>query len=522
MPKFTRKLKRSLQNLSYRNFLSWNIGDLTPCYAEDILPADTIVIRPQVAVRFAPMVWPILQSMRCRVDYFFVPSRLMWKDWEEFITGGPDGTDVTPYPTITTGTFSITGDTAMQKVLVNGSLLDYIGYPTQDTSPTGVSDLNDLDPLLVYAYHKVYDDWYRDETLQSQVIPDDYDVQDMISEINSDLALSPIVTTKLVKFLSLHKKNWFKDYFTTASPNAQRGDDVFLLNPLSVRNADGTNWTGTSANLSIAPGSDVSSPAPVRAFSQNLRVETTINDLYKLEALQNWLTHNVAGGSRYIEQIRSHFHVISSDARLQRSQLIGSCTFPIQIKEITQTSESNVTPLGQYAGQGSIIGNGHKIKFTAEEHGYIIGIIHIAPTATYFQGIRKNWLRRDRFDYFWPEFQNLGQQEVLNKEIYHPWNVQTTGVFGYQSRFAEYKFHADELHGSFRGTMLDWTMARKFANLPSLNGSFLEVDNYPDGNNRVFVNPSATETLYGLVNNQVSAYRYMLPYEPISSGHPLR
>lgn len=507
-----RKLKKTAFNLSYSNSLSFNIGDLVPVYLEDLVPGDKFVIQPDFFVKFAPMVFPILQRIEAKIKYFFVPNRIMWKRWEKYITGGSDGTAVLNPPYMDYLTIEDYDNTLFN----DGSLCDFIGYPKPKSAGQASASPFDVNLFPFYAYQFVWNEFFRDETLASDfrnsvaqgldVEIEDVDVE-TFANLGSDL---------LDSLFTLRKVAWKKDYFTTASPWAQRGASVYIPSNLEFKDTFEDSFLGGNTGT-LGIGNDVIASASGEYLEHNPL--GTLNDFYKASALQRFLQKSI-NGNRYIEQILNFFGVRVPDYRLNRPQYIGGVSKLVQISEILQTSESTeLSALGSYAGKASVGGVGKPISFTAPEHGWIIGVMFVRPDASYFQGVRKNLSRVDRFDYFWPEFQGIGEQPILKKELVAQkdagdYNEQ---VWGYAPRFSEYKFHNNEIHGDFRSSLDSWTMARKFVSAPGLNAYFTYVDSDATGNNRVFAVPSADSTLYGVVNNNVIAYRPMLPYEPFHS-----
>lgn len=522
-----KKLKTSAFNLSYSNALSFNIGDLVPVYLEDCVPGDHFKITPDFYVKFAPMVFPILQRIEAKITYWFVPNRLLWKRWERYITGGKDGTDVLQ-PPVVNYTKIDTSDVSVG----NGSLADYLGYPD---FPSGGQATNgpDYNVLPFYAYQLIWNSFFRDETLSTdfrQALAyaldpgqtgdelEEYDAEDFAGYITSYPAADSIQT----QLFTIRKVAWKKDYFTTASPWAQRGASVHIPSNLSVSDTFRLSSSlGEGVDTSFADDEDSSTYLAYANKSVDDALGT-LNDFYKASALQRFLQKSI-NGNRYIEQIANFFGVRVPDYRLQRPEFIGSASKVVQISEVLQTSQStsgeDASALGTYAGKAAVGGVGKTFDYKVREHGWIIGLMFVRPDASYFQGIRKNLSRVDRFDYYWPEFQGIGEQPIYKKELFAGKNNGDANdqVWAYQSRFSEYKFHNNEIHGDFRDSMDAWTMSRKFLSAPGLNAYFTYVDSDSTGNNRVFAVPSADSTLYGIVNNNVTAFRPMLPYDPLHS-----
>ena len=314
---------------------------------------------------------------------------------------------------------------------------------------------------------------------------------------------------------------WAKDYFTTASLEQQRGGDIPLLSNPMWRTASGYSGMDGSPLLEF----DLNNDAVFQDSAQEpLESVLTINGLRYLYAASAWLNNNVVGGTRYIEMIRTRYKVVSSDARLQRPEMVGSVSLPVSVDVVTQTSSTvddgdTVQALGDRAGKAAVVGAGKTLTYSAEEFGYLIGILHIAPKAAYFQGIRYNLQREDKFDFFMPEFQGVPQRPIRNNEIFavaSDLSPEASGIFGYTGQYNEYRFHNDEVHGDFQDSLLAWTMARKFSSVPSVSSSsFLRVDHDADGNNRIFTVPESEYAhIFGVVNNIVLAKREIVNREP--------
>jgi len=491
------KPQKSAFDLSHEKKFSMKMGNLTPILCEEILPGDSWRVNTEVLMRFAPMLAPLMHRVNVYTHFFFVPNRLIWEDWENFITGGEDGNlePARPYRTISTGSFP--------GLFADGSLADHLGYSTGGTiaAPTLVN------MLPFRAYTKIYNEYYRDQNLETEI-----DIDLTSSEDTSDPAI-----------FTIQKRAWEKDYFTSALPWTQRGGDVSL--PLTG-NAPVTTVPENGVIYERIGGANPSSGAVNINTNQELTDATnneiqptnlyadmdavtlgTIEELRRATKLQVWLERNARGGSRYIEQILSHFGVISSDQRLQRPEFLGGGKTPVVVSEVLQTSSTDATtPQGNPAGHGLAAGNSHRIKKSFEEHGYIIGILSVLPKTAYQQGTRKHLKKDDKFDYYFPEFAQLGEQPVLNSELYDEYDSTSAETFGYQSRYAEYKYIPSSVHGAFKNNLSFWHAGRIFASRPQLNEDFIKAET-DTINARIFAAGDTEDQLWVQCYNNIKALR---------------
>lgn len=500
-------------NLSHDVKLTGKFGKLIPILCRPTLPGDVYKLTSEVLVRLAPMIAPIMTKVNVYTHFFFVPNRLVYKGWKDFITGGEDGESNEIYPRLKISS-------SMASNFKPGSLADYLGFPVQDNLNAPV----ELDMLPFKAYQLIYNEYYRDQNIDPEV-----DIMEDESGIH-DMTGSPDGHIELLK---LRDRCWKKDYFTSALPFAQRGEEVEL--PLQgdaplMRNGDPmdtkaylsptnavmplaggplggdgtikyeTNSGGSygvlknSANQALKLSGGSTGPNPyvdLSGISADLSKASsaTINELRRAIKAQEFLELAARGGSRYIEQIYAYFGVRSSDARLQRPEFLGGGKSPIMISDVLQTSQStDNSAQANPAGHGVSVQRTHGFKYRCEEHGYIIGIMSIMPEAAYMQGMPRLFSKFDRLDYYWPQFAHLGEQEIKNKELYFqtapPLQSVNEQTFGYTPRYAEYKTMMDSIHGDFRSSLSFWHMGRIFSSLPGLNSAFLH--NVEDAANRVF------------------------------------
>lgn len=532
-------------DLSYMNTLSCNMGKLVPFFVQDVIPGDKLKVKKEHLLKMMPLATPMLQRVNVYFHYFFVPFRLIWNDFEKFITGGADGMATPTYPVLGTN----------NAVWSPGSLPDFLGFPTNS-----VSSSSPIDALPFRAYNLIYNNYYRDQNFEKPLpvpLGSGLDMSYLDEDGNSLVADLSDLTT-------LRNRPYPKDYFTSALPFVQRGpaakipitaeltipkgglDTAFgttvgslprvsSLSPIlsgedpsvSVHSlfADSSNDVKISdASLSSDTfitqlrGRLVNVPSSDVTFSAS-NADGTIIELRRAFALQEFLEKSARGGSRYIENLLSFFGVRGSDYRLQRPLYLGGAKNPIVISELLQTSETtNESPLGAMSGQGNSLGGGFMFKRFFEEHGLVLGILSIMPKASYFRGTPRRYLRRDKFDFYWPQFAHIGEQPILSNELYSDEsndsntisNFNENDVFGYTPRYAEYRFNNDEIHGQFRSTLKNWHMARDFTAVPNLNSDFLRVD---DSQYRPFSVPLPDEDHFFIqIFNNVKALRKIPKY----------
>lgn len=540
----TRQFKRNKFRLGYQSLLTLKPGVLYPFYVQKTVPGDSFVLNNRVLMRLAPMQAPIMQDLDVKTEYFYVPNRIIWKNWRRFITQGSTGEANIPYPEIICSAESIK----------TGTLADFLRFP--DPFLNGWPDDGDadsprfpLDALPFRAYQMIWNEFYRDENLQDPVAFG-FDVDGQMSErgiVKDDTETNGEVSNLYSEILQLRRRSYKKDYFTSALPFAQRGEEVEL--PLvgdgSVKNIDGSSLfesygrtvetygtpQPTASGNSLLTrrfGDDPTTEGPIYDNNNNpLQVKSfgdlstlnvdlsnvsaaTINELRRAFAAQEFLEARARGGNRYIEYLLSIFGVKSSDGRLQRPQFIGSGKSPVVISDVLQTSQTtDSSPQATPSGHGVGIQKVNGLSCFCEEEGYIIGLISVMPKASYYQGMPREYTLRDPLDFYNPYFAHLGEQEITNGELFYNYNVSGKNelLFGYTPRYAEYKVRMNEIHGDFRTSLDYWHMARSFDQAPGLNPDFLtNMDNV----NRVFsVQDAIYDKFWCMVENQVTAYRKM-------------
>jgi len=502
-----KKPKRNTFNLSHERKFSMNMGYLTPILCQEVVPGDTFKMNSEVFMRFAPMVFPIMHRVNVWTHFFFVPNRLVFDKWQDFILGGKTGMEPLPFPMIEVTNGGAAMPSPHLKLFEVGSLPDYLGIPPlaphSPSPPPGVFNLR-INALPFRAYQLIYNEFYRDQNLHEPV----------------PMSKDAVVTdAEAAEILQLRKRCWEKDYFTSALTHPQRGEDVLLplggnapvkftndrsggdpvfrssdeygeIAPAGIDrfgqglfpNPGGPNSIYGNIPLGYEGGSQLYrmayDPKNTLEADLSLATSTTVDELRKAVRLQEFLELKARSGNRYVEYLKAVFGVTSSDARLQRPEFLGGGKSPVVISEVLQTSatQDGVSAQGNMAGHGVSVGNTHKFKRYFEEHGFVIGIMSVLPRTAYHQGIPRQYFKEDMFDYYIKHFAHLGEQPVFNKELFIADDAYNNKEFGYQSRYSEYKFIPSSVHGEFRTTLHGFHMARKFDTPPALSGEFVEAN----------------------------------------------
>lgn len=480
-----KKPKHSIFDLSYDNKLSFKMGYLIPVHLQECVPGDHFSQSSEAMFRMMPMVAPIMHKVDIYMHFFFVPNRLVWPNWEKYFTGGQD-------PDIGVPNFPIMNWVDGNVTVDVSSLGDYLGLPPNVDFDLGQIDVNAI-PFA--AYYAIWHEYYRDQNLIAE---------DPIQLVDG---MQPIAVHN--KLIELRKRAWEHDYFTSCLPFAQKGDAVelpidFSSDPAAVKYRDafapdsGKQIVRDTAGNPLANATDMGSDGSgfliengnlndvmldpngsLYVDPEDLVGITTINDLRTAFSLQKWLEKNARAGSRAIETILAHFGVRSSDKRLQRPEYLGGSKASMAISEVLQTSSTDATtPQANMAGHGIGISGGKNFSYFCEEHGYIMGLLSVRPKTAYYQGIPRHFSKTvDRTQFYWPDFAYLGEQAVLNKEVYASVNANyNEGTFGYIPRYSEYRYNASRVAGQMRDTLEFWHMGRKFATPPALNASFVEAN----------------------------------------------
>ena len=515
------RLKRAAHDLSHSRKFTMNMGDLVPILCQDVIPGDSFQLKHEALVRIMPMLAPIYHNINVYVHYFFVPYRIVWEEWEDFITGGRDGNANPVFPRFYRD--SAFNGSGASKIGI-GSLADYLGFPSKQI-PTDanivISPSEGFSQLPFRAYQTIYNEYYRDQNLEDE-IPVSHASGNVWFDFGDDLSWDK-------QWMKLRKRAWEKDYFTSALPNTQRGTPMSIpVQGDAAVYADtngqkrymeiGDNITGLpNVGLSVRGRDDLGGLQPLTGnniYADLTNVSTaTINELRQAFQIQRWLERSARSGARYTEVLQSFFGVRPRDSRLQRPEFLGGGKMPLSISEVLQTSETSNTPLGEFAGHGITYGSTVKFRKFFEEHGIIMGIMSVLPRTAYCQGMPKLFTKFDKYDYFWQEFAHLGEQEIKNEEIYFdPKAADNKDTFGYTARYNEYRYIPDTVHGNMLDSLSYWHMARMFPSRPALNKEFIKAD----PTNRIFPVQDASHKLIVQTHAQLKAIRPVPKY-----GDPL-
>jgi len=477
-------IPRSSFRIEKTHKTTFDAGYLVPIYVDEVLPGDTFNLRATIFARVATPIFPIMDNLYLDTFFFFVPNRLVWDNWQKFMGEQTNPGDSTDYviPEITS---------PPNGYPVN-SLQDYMGLPTVGMLANNATIKHSA--LFLRAYNLCFNQWFRDQNLQDSVAVPKTD------------AGEPASTYTLLRRGKRH------DYFTACLPWTQKGPEVLLPlsgtapvitgSPINTSAQVALQWRQTTgAAVSGAGALTVGGPAtstvlntatnlgtgnnvvPANLFADlSAATASTINQIREAFQLQRLLERDARGGTRYTEIIRAHFGVISPDARLQRPEYLGGGSTPVNISQVAQTSATpdsgNGTPLGNLSAYGTLVAHAHGFTQSFTEHGMIIGLASVRADLTYQQGLRKMWSRKTKYDFFWPVFSHLGEQPVFNKEIYIRGDANDDAVFGYQERWAEYRYNPSQISGFFKSsaanTIDGWHLSQYFTALPTLGATFIE------------------------------------------------
>lgn len=499
-------LSRSTFDRSSSVKTSFNAGDIVPFFLEEVLPGDTFNVKSSKVVRMQTLLTPMMDNVYLDTYYFFVPNRLVWQHWKEF---NGENTESAWIPETTYEVPQITSPAGTGWAV--GTIADYFGIPT------GIPNLS-VSALPFRAYALVMNDWFRDQNLQDPlVVPLD------------DATVAGVNTGTFVSDVAKGGKPYiaakYHDYFTSCLPAPQKGPDVLIPSatageyPVVPRSnivpdslldgtrysakiydadddasktragigfyvsADGLTGTQTTGILNTPSGRTGSVPVINNLWAvASGGLGATINQLRLAFQVQKLYERDARGGSRYIEILKSHFGVTSPDARLQRPEYLGGNRVPININQVIQQSgtQSGTTPQGTVVGMSQTTDSHSDFIKSFTEHGFILGVMCARYDHTYQQGLERFWSRKDRFDYYWPVFANIGEQAVKNKEIYAQGNAEDDEVFGYNEAWADYRYKPNRVTGEMRSAYaqsLDvWHLADDYASRPSLSDSWIRED----------------------------------------------
>lgn len=470
-----------------------NASDLIPIFIDEVLPGDTFKLTTKAVIRQTTLIKPVMDNSYIDISYYFVPNRLIWDDWKKFMGENTDGAwAIQTKPTIP----QITAPANGWEI---GTIADYMGIPT------GITNLS-VSALPIRAYTLIYNEWYRDQNLQQEAHLDKGNATKQGTNGNT-------YTTDIECGGMPAKAGKYHDYFTSALPSPQKGNPITLplgdlapilpntkeIKPEIIKKTPTIHWANVTDGLpygfgqlgatkegkTLTQGSSLTSGVQVvpNNLYADLRQATsiTVNELREAITMQQLLELDARGGTRYVEMLKSHFGVNSADARQQRPEYLGGIHQPLTVQQVPQTNSTDTTsPQGNLAAysHSGLTNKSFKKSFT--EHGHIIGIATIRYNHTYQQGLEKMWSRKDREDFYDPIFANIGEQPILNKEIFAQGTSKDNEIFGYQEPWAEYRYKPNRVSGKFRSKAKDpldiWHYGDYYTELPKLSATWIQED----------------------------------------------
>lgn len=513
---------RSAFDLSHRILTTTNMGLLYPITSFHVMAGDYFKIWNELVIRLQPMFAPLLHEINAYCHWFFVPFRILWELWEKYITGGRDGNFTASLPVIKSR-YGLNPDNPVWSgpSFTEGSLMDALYHQTFGSpSAPVVWRGGGVDPVLgnspidfpLRAYNKIYNDYYRDPNL--------------IDEVPLTYYAPFQVSTK-----GMHLRAWEKDYFTSSLPDQQRGTPPAL--PLSgfvdVENPGfytfGSQPAGSTTMVQVSENglgtSGSFTTARLEDWFNKLKVNVSdistfdVSDLRLAVQIQKYLERSMRSGPRYTEWLRAHYGVSPRDERLDRAEYIGGSKSPVIISEVLQTSESDATPQANMAGHGITVDRTFIGKYHVQEPGIIMAIMSVMPRAMYIKGLEKEWIKRNKYEFPFPELAHLSEKAVESVEINYDRSSDTPGdddvtyahntrIFGFQGQYDEFRYKASRIGGEFKSLLDYWHLARSFASRQFLNRSFIEC--HPDSTKRPF-NSRVNDSLMVSFGAKVTAVR---------------